>query len=187
MKHPQKYPPTVIWFTGLSAAGKTTIANELMKQFSETGNVPVMLDGDEIRKLYPEIKYDEHSRKQHNLNVGAMAARLENEGRIVIVSLIAPYENIRKQIRSICNNYIEVFIATSIDVCIQRDPKGLYKKAMNGSIKDFTGISARYETPVNPELIIDTEVTSIDESASLVMSFYRKRIKELDSIINHKN
>ncbi len=144
-----------------------------------------MLDGDEIRKLYPDIKYDEDSRKQHNLNVGTMAARYEQEGHIVIVSLIAPYETVRKQIRSICNNYIEVFIATSINVCIQRDPKGLYKKALAGSIKDFTGISALYETPVNPELVIDTEITSINESANLVISCYIQRIKELVSM--HKS
>ena len=167
-----KYPPAVIWLTGLSAAGKTTIARHLLHLFSETGNAPVLLDGDEIRKLHPESSFDEASRKQHNLHVGAMAATLEKEGKIVIVSVIAPFENIRNQVRNLCRNYIEVYIATRIEVCIQRDPKGLYKKAIEGSIKDFTGISATYETPINPELIIDTEIVSVSHNCRLIINCY---------------
>jgi adenylylsulfate kinase len=178
MKDQKKHSPAVIWLTGLSAAGKTTIANRLVQVFIDEGIIPVLLDGDEIRKISPGIQFDEISRKQHNLKVGTIAAKLEGEGHIVIVSLIAPYEQTRKQVRQGCRNYIEVYISTSLAVCIRRDPKGLYKKALKGELKDFTGISAPYEIPVQPEIIINTETTTPDEAACRVLNYLRKRTTE---------
>ena len=144
MKILQNHSPAVIWLTGLSGAGKTTIANRLVCELNTAGINPILLDGDEIRKLSPGIRFDEISRKQHNLNIGRIAANYESEGHIVIVSLISPYEETRRQIREGCKNFIEIYISTSLEICIQRDPKGLYKKAINGEIKDLTGISAPY-------------------------------------------
>lgn len=130
-----------------------------------------MLDGDEIRNVIKLTGFDEESRKKHNLNVGSMAKLLEAQGNLVIVSLISPYQEIRKQIRSMCNRFIEVYVATSLSLCIKRDPKGLYKKALSGEIKDFTGISAPYEPPEHPELVLDTATATAEECADTIIAY----------------
>ena len=156
-----KTKPAVIFLTGLSGSGKTTIAKALVEKYKKKGVVPVLLDGDEIRKVIHQTGFDEESRKKHNLNVGYMASLLESQGNVVIVSLISPYIDTRNEIRIMCKNFIEVHVCTDIKVCIQRDPKGLYAKAIAGEIKDFTGISAPYYPPENPEVLLDTAVLSI--------------------------
>lgn len=163
--------PAVIWLTGLSGSGKTTIANELKRRLKDIACRPVILDGDEIRKITGQQSFDELSRKQHNLNVGLMASLFEKQGHLVIVSLISPYADIRNQVRSMCSNFIEVYLSTSLQVCIERDPKGLYRKALSGEIKDFTGISAPYFAPLSPELEIDTACQSVSESGMSVLDF----------------
>ncbi len=156
-----KTNPTVIFLTGLSGSGKTTIAKALVEKYKKQGVVPVLLDGDEIRKVIHQTGFDEESRKKHNLNVGYMASLLESQGNVVIVSLISPYIDIRNEIRTMCKKFVEVYVSTDIKVCIERDPKGLYAKAIAGEIKEFTGISAPYYAPENPEVLIDTGVLSI--------------------------
>jgi len=153
--------PAVIFLTGLSGSGKTTIANALVEKYKKKGVTPVLLDGDEIRKVIHQTGFDEESRKKHNLNVGYMASLLESQGNVVIVSLISPYMDTRKEIRGMCNKFIEVYVCTDLQVCMARDPKGLYAKAIAGEIKDFTGISAPYHAPENPEVILDAGVLSI--------------------------
>lgn len=155
--------PAVIFLTGLSGSGKTTIAKALVEKYKKKGVVPVLLDGDEIRKVIHQTGFDEESRKKHNLNVGYMASLLESQGTVVIVSLISPYKDTRNEIRAMCKKFIEVYVSTDINVCIQRDPKGLYAKALAGDIKDFTGISAPYYAPDNAELVLDTNVLSIED------------------------
>ena len=156
-----KTNPAVIFLTGLSGSGKTTIARALMEKYKTKGVVPVLLDGDEIRKVIHQTGFDEASRKKHNLNVGYMASLLESQGNVVIVSLISPYIDIRNEIRGMCKKFVEVHVNTDIKICIERDPKGLYAKAIAGEIKDFTGISAPYYAPENPEVLLDTGVLSI--------------------------
>lgn len=156
-----KTNPAVIFLTGLSGSGKTTIAKALVEKYKKKGVVPVLLDGDEIRKVIHQTGFDEESRKKHNLNVGYMASLLESQGNVVIVSLISPYIDTRNEIRTMCKKFIEVHVCTDIKVCIQRDPKGLYAKAIAGEIKDFTGISAPYYAPENPEVLLDTAVLNI--------------------------
>lgn len=156
-----KTKPAVIFLTGLSGSGKTTIAKALVEKYKTKGVVPVLLDGDEIRKVIHQTGFDEESRKKHNLNVGYMASLLESQGTVVIVSLISPYKDTRNEIRAMCKKFIEVYVSTDISVCIQRDPKGLYAKALAGEIKDFTGISAPYYAPDNPEVLLDTAELSI--------------------------
>lgn len=169
-----KAKPGVIWLTGLSASGKTTIAKLLMQQFKRRSVVPVMLDGDEIRHAIKQNGFDEDSRKKHNLNVGFISALFEKQDSIVIVSLISPYDDIRNEVRAMCKNFIEVYVSTKLEVCIQRDPKGLYKKAMTGEIKDFTGISAPYFPPTSPEIIIDTSTMSAHECSIKIFNYYKK-------------
>jgi adenylyl-sulfate kinase len=168
--------PVVIWLTGFSGSGKTTIANDLMLRFKKKSIVPVMLDGDEIRNVVKQNNFDEQSRKLHNLNVGFMAALFEKQGNVVIVSLISPYDDVRDEIRAMCSNFIEVHISTNIEVCIQRDPKGLYKKALAGEIKEFTGISSPYFPPQNPEVTIDTSNFTIEDCSQLIFKYYKKKL-----------
>lgn len=166
--------PAVIWLTGLSAAGKTTIAECLQERFKEKHLMPVLLDGDIIRKITGETGFDETSRKRHNLRVGEMASALEHQGKIVIAALISPYNETRNQVRQMCTCFIEVYVATDLQLCIQRDPKGLYKRALAGKIQQFTGISSPYEVPANPEIIIDTNIQTVEESSGLILDFYER-------------
>jgi len=169
-----KTEPAVVFLTGLSGAGKTTIAKVLIEKLRKKGVTPILLDGDEIRKAIHLDGFDESSRKRHNLNVGYMAKLLESQGKIVIVSLISPYEDIRNQIRAMCNKFIEVYVSTDISICIERDPKGLYKKALSGEIPEFTGLTAPYFAPKKPELVLDTATLHPGESAMKIITLLRK-------------
>ena len=103
-----------------------------------------------------------------------MASLFEKQGHVVIVALISPYEEFRNEVRSICKNFIEVFVCANVDTCIQRDPKGLYKKALAGEIENFTGISAPYFPPTNPEIIVDTTTMILKDCANKIIDFYLK-------------
>lgn len=169
-----KTRPAVIFLTGLSGSGKTTIAKALVEKYKKKGIVPVLLDGDEIRKVIHQTGFDEESRKKHNLNVGYMASLLESQGKVVIVSLISPYKDTRNEIREMCKKFVEVYVCTDIEVCIERDPKGLYAKAIAGEIKDFTGVSAPYYAPDNAEVVLDTAVLNIETCAHKIFKAANK-------------
>lgn len=166
--------PAVVFFTGLSGSGKTTLARAVIDRLKKKGINPVLLDGDEIRNAIKLTGFDEDSRKKHNLNVGYMASLLEAQGKVVLVSLISPYEDIRMQIRGMCKKFIEVYVATDIQVCMERDTKGLYEKAIKGEITDFTGISAPYFPPRNPELVVDTATMRLDDCAEKIIQLLKK-------------
>jgi adenylylsulfate kinase len=169
MEHPVK--SAVIWLTGLSGAGKTTIAHEMIKQVKISGIAPVLLDGDQIRRILKQLDFSEATRKLHNLRVGQMASALENKGKVVIVSLISPYADIRTEIRSLCKTFVEVYVQTPLELCIHRDPKNLYKKAISGEIKHFTGITAPYYPPTNPEVTVYTDCMSASDCAEKILRF----------------
>lgn len=164
------YKPRVIWMTGLSGAGKSTIANELSRKLNQKDVKCIILDGEEIRNAFKNNGFDKQSRIQHNINVGYMASLLENQGYIVIVSLVSPYREARDKCRTIADRFTEVHISTSLDLCERRDVKGLYKKARAGEIKQFTGIDDPYEQPFNPEITIDTAEKDVQECANVIMS-----------------
>jgi adenylylsulfate kinase len=166
------FKPAVIWLTGLSSSGKTTIAGRLAERLAETGITPILLDGDEIRTRLRLTAFDEASRIRHNLYLGYLASMLEKEGRVVVVSLISPYKKARDEVRAMCKNFIEVFVSTPLETCMQRDHKGLYNKALRGEIKDFTGISAPYEPPLHPEITIDNGLLTAENSAETVFNYY---------------
>ncbi|MBP6686633.1 MAG: adenylyl-sulfate kinase [Lacibacter sp.] len=168
----QKAKPCVIWLTGLSAAGKTTLADDLTQKLNDRSVRTISLDGDAIRQAVKLTGFDEQSRRKHNLTVGHIAAKFESQGYVVIVSLISPYLSVRETIRQMCCRFIEVYVSTGIDECIKRDPKGLYIKALNGELKDFTGISAPYEVPANPEITIDTTNKNISTCSDQVIHYY---------------
>lgn len=161
-----------IWFTGLSGAGKSTIAEILDPKLREIGMKVESLDGDVIRtNLSKGLGFSKEDRDLNVLRVGFVCDLLTRNGVVVIASLISPYEEIRQKNRALIGNYIEVHVATPIDECANRDPKGLYKKAYAGEIKGFTGIDDPYEDPVNPEIVLDTLNNTPEQCADIVIKY----------------
>lgn len=165
--------PCVIWLTGLSGSGKSTIANELEKKLFLDGYKTYLLDGDNIRHgLNNDLGFDGSSRKENIRRVAEVAKLFTDAGIIAICAFISPLEEDRLLARDIIGEeFIEVFINTPLDVCEKRDIKGLYKKARNGEIENFTGITSIYEIPLNPEVVVDTNIYSIDESVLMILNF----------------
>lgn len=170
----------VLWFTGLSGAGKTTIARNLLALCRSRGILPVLLDGDEIRAVTGQTGFNEAARKAHNLQVGQLAALFESQGHLVIVSLISPYEDVRQQVRKLCRNFIEIFVDTPLAVCMERDPKGLYEKALRNAIPEFTGISAPYEAPLSPDIRIHTPEMIPERASELIWDYYKDIIRKTE-------
>ena len=159
----------VIWITGLPAAGKTTIANSLSENLITLGHRVEHLDGDLIRKIFPGTGYTREERDRHVKRIGYLAAMLEKHDVLVVASFISPYQEARAFVRAQCKNFIEVYVSTPLDECEKRDPKGLYKKARKGEIKNFTGVSDPYEPPENPEIIIDTTDITVNEALDQIL------------------
>jgi adenylylsulfate kinase len=165
--------PKVIWLTGLSGSGKSTIAEDLKNKLDKKGIKNEILDGDIIRSILPKTGFSKEDRIAHNKRIGLVASLLEKNGVTAIVAVIAPYEESREFVRSICKNYIEVYISTSLEVCEKRDVKGLYKKVRNGEIKNFTGIDDPYEIPKNPNLVINTFNEQISQSSDKILKIIK--------------
>jgi len=172
-----KQKSCILWFTGLSASGKSTIANELEKILFEDGYSTYLLDGDNIRfGLNKDLGFDNKSRVENIRRIGEVAKLLIDAGLICLSAFISPFEEDRDNIRSLVekDEFVEIFIDTPLDICENRDPKGLYKKARNGEIAFFTGISSPYENPKNPELHIETKSKSVQESALEIKNYLKE-------------
>ena len=165
------YPSFTIWLSGLSGSGKSTIAAALDQWFFKRQIRSYILDGDNTRlHLNWDLDFSREGRKE-NIRRVAEVSRLFNEaGVVVISSFISPFEEDRITAKSIVGdeNYVEVYIATPLETCMERDTKGLYKKAQKGEIKDFTGINSPYEIPTNPDITVDTTDASIEDSLELI-------------------
>lgn len=158
----------VVWFTGLPCSGKTTIAKELKKRLEERNIDVELLDGDNVRDYIKNKDFSREGRNKHLRYIALMAKLLEKRGVIVLCTFVSPYKENRDFARSICNNFIEVYVKCPIEVCMKRDVKGMYKKALAGEIKEFTGVNDPYEEPDNPELILETDKEKIVESVERV-------------------
>ncbi|MFY3741458.1 MAG: adenylylsulfate kinase [Candidatus Nitrosomirales archaeon] len=164
----------VIWLTGLSGSGKTTITDVLAPKLQKLGFRVERLDGDEVRRqLSPDLGFSKEDRETHAKRVVYVSKLLARNGVIVIVSLISPYRSFRAFARQEIGNFLEVYVKCSIEICAKRDPKGLYKKAFKGEIKDMTGLQDPYEEPLNPEVIADTERESPESNAEKILCTLR--------------
>ena len=170
--------PRIIWFTGLSGSGKSSIANILEKKLQSLGKHTITLDGDNIRHgLNRDLGFTEADRVENIRRVGEVAKLMLNSGLICITSFISPFESERAMARSLVseNEFVEVFVDTPLSVCEERDVKGLYAKARSGEIPNFTGISSPFEDPKNPEIRIDTTKISAEEAANQIIEFITKQ------------
>ncbi|MFM2162223.1 MAG: putative adenylyl-sulfate kinase [Pseudomonadota bacterium] len=166
----------IVWMTGLSGAGKSTVARRVEQLLLEQGVWVYVLDGDNIRfKLNKDLGFSAEDRKENIRRVGCVAELFADAGAVVLTAFISPYRADRQLARDCApaGRFVEAHIATSLEACEARDPKGLYKKARAGEIKGFTGIDDPYEAPEAAELIVDTSGKSVDESAQEIIAYLR--------------
>jgi len=169
--------PCILWFTGLSGSGKSTVANAVESILFGLDKHTYLLDGDNVRQgLNKGLGFSEKDRIENIRRVGEVANLFCDAGLVVVTAFISPFEKDREMVRKMAmqGQFVEVYIDAPLSVCEQRDPKGLYKKARAGEIKDFTGIDSPYEVPTNPELHVINDGVSIDEAANQVVDYLKK-------------
>ena len=174
----KKQQPCLLWYTGLSGSGKSTLAGAVEAVLFKRSQHTYLLDGDNVRHgLCGDLGFSDDDRIENIRRVGEVAKLMVDAGLIVLSAFISPFKSERKVVRELFEQgeFIEVHIATSLAVCESRDPKGLYQKARTGEIKNFTGISSEYQAPVNPELIIDTDKQSIEQSVDRIIEYLLQR------------
>ena len=167
----------VIWLTGLSGSGKTTLAQNIERKLFDKGYNIYMLDGDNIRDgLNSNLGFSEKDREENIRRIGEVAALFARAGFVVVTSFISPFAKDRNNaLKTYSDNSYEIYLSCDIETCEKRDPKGLYKKARSGKIKDFTGIDSPYEVPKDPDLEIDTKNLSIEDSENLLLDFISEK------------
>jgi len=171
---------TLVWFTGLSGSGKSTLAVQLEAQLHAHGFKTYLLDGDNIRTgLNSDLEFTEEGRVENIRRIGEVSKLLLDAGMVVLSAFISPFKADRDKVKGLVGaaNYVEVFVDTSMELCEQRDVKGLYKKARAGEVKNFTGIHARYEVPENPDSTIPTGSLSVDESVEKLLKVVLPKLK----------
>jgi adenylylsulfate kinase len=169
-----KQRPAILWFTGLSGSGKSTIANSLEERLYKNGNFTYLLDGDNVRHgLNRDLGFDDKSRIENIRRVGEVSKLFVDSGLIVLTAFISPFESDRDIVRELVEDgeFIDIFVDTPINICESRDPKGLYKKARAGEIPDFTGVSSPYEAPENPKIHIKN--LEVEEATNQIMEYLK--------------
>ncbi|MGC2062671.1 MAG: adenylyl-sulfate kinase [Thermodesulfovibrionales bacterium] len=173
-----KHKSGLVWFTGLSASGKSTIAHHLEKDLFDRGIRSYVLDGDNVRHgINSNLGFSREDRKENLRRIAEVSKLYVDAGIVVLAAFISPYRDDRAYVKEVvgAEDFFEIYVQCSLDVCEKRDPKGLYKKARAGIIKNYTGIDAPYEEPLNPDLTIDTVVLDIESSVKSVLTFLDER------------
>ncbi|PSA96164.1 adenylyl-sulfate kinase [Bacillus atrophaeus] len=174
-----KHQSSILWLTGLSGSGKSTIANAAARELFEQGYQVVVLDGDNIRHgLNNDLGFSDEDRKENIRRIGEVAKLFVQQGTIVITAFISPFREDREQVRQLVDEgeFHEIYIKCDLDICEQRDSKGLYKKARNGEIPFFTGIDSPYEEPEAPELVLDSGQNEREECKNQLIEFVKKNL-----------
>jgi adenylylsulfate kinase len=170
----------VVWLTGLSGSGKSTLADHLEQQLFKKGIHTANLDGDLLRTgLNKDLGFSEEDRSENIRRIAEVSKILSDNGLVVIAAFVSPFSKDRNLVKNTVgeNNFIEIFVQTSIEECERRDVKGLYSKARKGELKNFTGIDSPYENPINPDLIIDTEKSSIEDAVEVLSTLVLSKIQ----------
>lgn len=167
----------VLWFTGLSGSGKSTIASALEYKLNREGRLSYLLDGDNVRMgLCADLGFSTADRKENNRRVAHLAKLFWDANVLTLVSFISPFRHERENARGLVGpDFVEIHVDTPLDVCEGRDPKGLYSRARKGEIAEFTGISSPYEPPVNPEIVLHTDKESVEQCVDRIMDWLRQR------------
>ncbi|WP_456438913.1 adenylyl-sulfate kinase [Psychroserpens sp.] len=174
-----KHNSLLLWFTGLSGSGKSTIANVVEQKLFEKGIKTYSLDGDNIRKgINNDLSFSPEDRTENIRRIAEVSNLMLDSGLVVLAAFVSPYKKDRENIRTIVKdvNFVEVYINTSVEECERRDVKGLYEKARSGEIKNMTGISAPYEAPENPDIEINTETETIEDSVKKIVDFITPKL-----------
>ncbi len=176
----KKHKPLLLWFTGLSGSGKSTIANLVEVELYKKGIHTYLLDGDNVRKgLNNNLSFSPEDRTENIRRIAEVSSLMVDAGLVVLAAFVSPYKKDREMIKNTVKDsrFVEIFVNTSVEECERRDTKGLYAKARQGLIKDFTGINAPYEVPENPDVLIETEKKPVEEAVSKVMECIEKILK----------
>ena len=175
-----KHNSFLIWYTGLSGSGKSTISNLVEQELFKLDVKTYILDGDNIRKgINNDLTFSPEDRSENIRRIGEIANLMVDAGLVVLAAFVSPYKKDREKVRNVVKdiNFVEIFIKTSLEECERRDVKGLYSKAKSGKINDMTGISAPYEVPENPDIEIDTEKLTIEQSVQQIIAFIKPKLK----------
>lgn len=172
----KRIEPFVLWFTGVPLAGKTTVADHVFKGLQKYGVPLERIDSKEIRELIPDVGFEREDRIRHLKRVGHLVKTLQNNSISVVASFISPYEVARTDLRKRTENYVEVFVKASMETCQKRDKQGIYGKALNGDVQNFTGVSDVYDEPKNPEIVLDMDVLSLEEAVEVVLKYMQKNV-----------
>ena len=170
--------PCILWFTGLSGSGKSTLANALEQKLFELNHHTYLLDGDNVRHgMNKDLGFSDQDRQENIRRIGELSALFVDAGLLVLAAFISPFRTERRMVRELVGpgEFIEIYVATPLSTCEQRDPKGLYKKARVGEIRNFTGIDSGYEAPEQPELVIDTSLQSLDQSVDCIINHLKTK------------
>jgi adenylylsulfate kinase len=166
----KKHQGFTIWFTGLPCCGKTTIANQVAVILKKRGFLVEQLDGDLIRQNFSsDLSFSKKDRDENISRATFLAKMLSRNNVVVLASFVSPYRKQRRRARKQINNFVEVYVRCPVKICMKRDVKGMYKKALEGKIQHFTGVDDPYEEPEHPELIVDTDIESVEESVGKVL------------------
>ena len=169
-----KIEPFNLWFTGLPLSGKTTIADKVYEKLQKL-DIPIeRIDSKDIREMFPNVGYTREERNRHIKRIGHLIQTLQKNSISTVCSFVSPYRESRKFIREMVKNNIVVYVKASLKTCKKRDYKGIYQKALNGEIKNFTGISDVYEEPQHAEIVIDTNNLSVDEACQIIVNYVRR-------------
>jgi len=172
----KKHQGFTIWFTGLPCCGKTTIANQVAVILKKRDYLVEQLDGDLIRQSFSsDLSFSKRDREENIRRATFLAKMLSRNNVVVLASFVSPYRKQRRRTRKEIKNFVEVYVRCPVKICMKRDVKGMYKKALEGKIQHFTGIDDPYEEPEHPELIVDTDIESVEESVGKVL----QKIQEL--------
>lgn len=174
----KKHKPAILWFTGFSGSGKSTVANALESALNQQGIHTYLLDGDNVRHgLCKDLGFTDEDRVENIRRVGETAKLMVDAGLLVLTAFISPFRAERDMVRNLVDDgeFIEVYLDTPLDVCESRDPKGLYKKARAGEIKHFTGIDSDYQIPEQPEISLDTSKNSLDQSVQQLIAYLKQQ------------
>jgi len=168
-----KQKGVVLWFTGLSGSGKSTVASSLEKRLHDMGKLTYTLDGDNVRHgLNSDLGFSDEDRIENIRRIGEISKLFVDAGVITIATFVSPFREDRQKVRDLLGkDFVEIYIDCPIEVCEKRDPKGIYKKARAGEIKHFTGIDSPYENPINPEIVVSTHLNTLDECVDKLIAY----------------